>query len=144
MTTLNETICTLLGEEIGDLIYFNLYETDKHGLIDSKLNHDNEQLSDKMRSARIEVDKLLSEGEINSAERLMKETWWELRLGGYRIRKLNQAYFAFRGRYGNSPASISNIGNQVNMLRENSDKVKSFVNTVSEINDYNEFLDVID
>ena len=144
MTTLNETICTLLGEEIGDVIYFNLYETDEHGLIDSKLNHPNEQLLDKMRLTRIEVDKLLSEGEINSAEQLMKKTWWELRLGGYRIRKLNQAYFAFRGRYGNSPASISNIGNQVNVLRENSDKVKSFVNTVSEINDYNEFLDVID
>jgi hypothetical protein len=144
MTTLNETICTLLGEEIGDVIYFNLYETDEHGLIDSKLNHPNEQLLDKMRSTRIEVDKLLSEGEIDSAEQLMKETWWELRLGGYRIRKLNQAYFAFRGRYGNSPASISNIGDQVNMLRENSAKIKSFVNTVSEISDYNEFLDIID
>ena len=144
MTTLNETICTLLGEEIGDVIYFNLYETDEHGLIDSKLNHPNEQLLDKMRLTRIEVDKLLSEGEIDSAEQLMKETWWELRLGGYRIRKLNQAYFAFRGRYGNSPASISNIGNQVNMLRENSAKIKSFVNTVSEISDYNEFLDIID
>ena len=144
MTTLNETICTLLGEEIGDVIYFNLYETDEHGLIDSKLNHPNEQLLDKMRLTRIEVDKLLSEGEIDSAEQLMKETWWELRLGGYRIRKLNQAYFAFRGRYGNSPASISNIGNQVNMLRENSAKIKSFVNIVSEINDYNEFLDIID
>ena len=144
MTTLNETICTLLGEEIGDVIYFNLYETDEHGLIDSKLNHPNEQLLDKMRLTRIEVDKLLSEGEIDSAEQLMKETWWELRLGGYRIRKLNQAYFAFRGRYGNSPASISNIGNQVNMLRENSAKIKSFVNTVSEISDYNEFLNIID
>ena len=144
MTTLNETICTLLGEEIGDVIYFNLYETDEHGLIDSKLNHPNEQLLDKMRLTRIEVDKLLSEGEIDSAEQLMKETWWELRLGGYRIRKLNQAYFAFRGRYGNSPASISNIGDQVNMLRENSAKIKSFVNTVSEISDYNEFLDIID
>ena len=144
MTTLNETICTLLGEEIGDVIYFNLYETDEHGLIDSKLNHPNEQLLDKMRLTRIEVDKLLSEGEIDSAEQLMKETWWELRLGGYRIRKLNQAYFAFRGRYGNSPASISNIGNQVNMLRENSAKIKSFVNTVSEISDYNEFMDIID
>ena len=144
MTTLNETICTLLGEEIGDVIYFNLYETDEHGLIDSKLNHPNEQLLDKMRLTRIEVDKLLSEGEIDSAEQLMKETWWELRLGGYRIRKLNQAYFAFRGRYGNSPASISNIGNQVNMLRENSAKIKSFVKTVSDISDYNEFMDIID
>ena len=143
MTTLNETVCTLLGEEIGDLIYFDLYKTDEHGLIDSKLNYDNEQLFNIMRSTRIEVDDLLSKGEIDSAEKLMKETWWKLRLGGYRIRKLNQAYFAFRGRYGNSPASISNIGDQVNMLRTNSIELKSFVNMVSEISDYNEFVETL-
>ena len=143
MTTLNETVCTLLGEEIGDQIYFDLYQTDEHGLIDSKLNYDNEQLFTIMRSTRIEVDDLLSKGEIDSAEKLMKETWWKLRLGGYRIRKLNQAYFAFRGRYGNSPASISNIGDQVNMLRSNSIELKSFVSTVSEISDYNEFVETL-
>ena len=143
MTTLNETICTLLGEEIGDLIYFDLYQKDKHGLIDSKLNYDNENLFNKMRSTRKEVDNLLSQGEIDSAERLMKETWWELRLGGYRIRKLNQAYFAFRGRYGNSPASISNIGNQVNILRDNSSDLKSFINMVSGISDYSEFIETL-
>ena len=143
MTTLNETVCTLLGEEIGDLIYFDLYKTDEHGLIDSKLNYDNEQLFNIMRSTRIEVDDLLSKGETDSAEQLMKETWWELRLGGYRIRKLNQAYFAFRGRYGNSPASISNIGDQVNMLRSNSVELKSFVRMVSEISDYDEFLETL-
>lgn len=142
MTTLNETVCTLLGEEIGDLIYFNFYKNDKHSLIDSKSNHDNEQLLNEMRSTRIEVDELLSEGKIDSAEQLMKETWWVLRLGGYRIRKLNQAYFAFRGRYGNSPASISNIGNEVNMLREDSADIEYFVDLVSEVSDYNEFLDV--
>jgi len=143
MITLNETVCTLLGEEIGDQIYFDLYQTDEHGLIDSKLNYDNEQLFTIMRSTRIEVDDLLSKGEIDSAEKLMKETWWKLRLGGYRIRKLNQAYFAFRGRYGNSPASISNIGDQVNMLRSNSIELKSFVSTVSEISDYNEFVETL-
>ena len=85
----------------------------------------------------------MSQGEIDSAERLMKETWWELRLGGYRIRKLNQAYFAFRGRYGNSPASISNIGNQVNILRDNSSDLKSFINMVSGISDYSEFIETL-
>ena len=29
--------------------------------------------------SRIEVDDLLSKGETDSAEQLMKETWWELR-----------------------------------------------------------------
>ena len=140
MSTINETVCTLLGEEIGDLIYFKLYENDKHTLIDSTSIHSDDQLINKMRSTRIKVDQLLSENKINSAEQLMKETWWELRLGGYRIRKLNQAYFAFRGRYGNSPASISNIGNQVNILREYSANISYFINLVSEINDYDEFL----
>ena len=143
MTTLNETVCTLLGEEIGDLIYFELYKKDEHGLIDSKSNYNNEALFNVMRSTRKEVDNLLSQGEIGPAEQVMKETWWELRLGGYRIRKLNQAYFAFRGRYGNSPASISDIGSQVNLLRNNSDGLKPFISKVSKISNYDEFLETL-
>ena len=96
-----------------------------------------------MRSTRKEVDNLLSQGEIGPAEQVMKETWWELRLGGYRIRKLNQAYFAFRGRYGNSPASISDIGSQVNLLRNNSDGLKPFISKVSKISNYDEFLETL-
>ncbi|OGO24020.1 MAG: hypothetical protein A2144_05680 [Chloroflexi bacterium RBG_16_50_9] len=50
---------------------------------------------------------------------------------GYRIRKLNQAYFAFHGTYADSPASISPIGVELRKLRSQSASLKDFMDTVS-------------
>ena len=70
----------------------------------------------------------------------MKMRGRRLRLGGYRLRKLNQAYFAFRGRYAEGPASVSPIGSQVRALREAHPDVTSFVKTVEGVSSYQEFL----
>ena len=69
-----------------------------------------------MRDTRTEAERLLSEGSIEEAEEYMRKRQWDLRLRGYYIRKLNQAYFAFRGRYADSPASISPAGDQMEEL----------------------------
>ena len=56
-----------------------------------------------MRKTRITVDRLLAEGRIEAAEAYMerrRRVFWE---HGYRIRKLNQAYFAFYGAYADVP-----------------------------------------
>jgi len=50
---------------------------------------------------------------------------------GYYIRKLNQAYFAFHGTYGDSPASISPIGAELKQLREQSASLKAFLDTAA-------------
>ena len=97
-----------------------------------------------MRETRRQVDALLADGQVEEAEEYMKERWWRLRLGGYRLRKLNQAYFAFRGRYAEGPASVSPIGPQVRALREAHADTASFVKTVEGVSSYQEFLDLLD
>ena len=52
---------------------------------------------------------------------------------GYYIRKLNQAYFAFHGAYADSPTSINPIGVEMRQLRERSDSLKDFLETVAEM-----------
>ena len=47
----------------------------------------------------------------------MKDRWWLMRLGGYGVRKLNQAYFAMHGIYGESVTSVSPIGDEVAEFR---------------------------
>ena len=74
----------------------------------------------------------------------MKQQWWKLRLHGYRIRKLNQAFFAFRGRYAEGPASISPIGEQVRQARAKYANVESFLDDVSGVSRYSEFLELLE
>ncbi len=63
---------------------------------------------------------------------------------GYRIRKINQAYFAFHGSYATSPSSVSPIGDQMRELRRRSDSVEDFLQTVAQFGTYKEFLDHLD
>ena len=50
---------------------------------------------------------------------------------GVYIRKLNQAYFAFHGSYGDSPASVSPIHGQLEALRSQSPSLGSFLRRVA-------------
>ena len=60
-----------------------------------------------MRETRQHTEKLLEEGRIAEAESYMEERRLELLERGYRIRKINQAFFAFYGSYATSAASVS-------------------------------------
>ena len=90
------------------------------------------------------VEQLLAQGKIEEAEQYMKERQWYLRLGGYGIRKLNQAYFAFRGSYAEGAASISPIGAEVKELRSLLPDVRSFIQTISGMSSYQEFRGILD
>ncbi len=70
-----------------------------------------------MRQLRLDVDRLLGEGEVAEAEALMEEKRQYLAEHGYFIRKINQAYFAFHGLYGTAPASSSPIGPKLEELQ---------------------------
>jgi hypothetical protein len=65
-------------------------------------------------------------------------------LRGHRLRKLNQAYFAFHGTYAESPASLSPIGGQLKELRILVPSVGAFVRTVSGVSSYQGFLDLLE
>ena len=46
----------------------------------------------------------------------MNESTLILNDNGIKIRKINQAWFAFNGTYGDSPSSISNFNDELNKL----------------------------
>ena len=59
-----------------------------------------------MKETRENVDIFLQKKELNKADNYMDRRLIELQNNGYKIRKINQAYFAFYGNYGTSPSSI--------------------------------------
>ncbi|MCH8109662.1 MAG: hypothetical protein IIB15_05990 [Chloroflexi bacterium] len=145
MFTLNETVADLVGRELGDTTFAQI----GGDLSVSSSRYLSREKSDptlarEMRETRLRTEELLAQGKVEEAEEYMKKRWWRLRLGGYRIRKLNQAYFAFRGRYAEGPASLSPIGQQVKELRGLFPDVASFVKTVSGVSSYQEFLDILE
>ncbi len=132
IATLNETVASMIGKEIGDMVaesyYPDLKSTDSEQSEKSGFDFDRE-----MREIRRAVDGYLARGEIEQAEAFMEEKRQYLASKGYQIRKLNQAYFAFYGAYADRPASISPIGNELKRLREQSDSLKEFLETVSSV-----------
>ena len=74
----------------------------------------------------------------------MREQQWFLRLRGFNLRKLNQAYLAFRGRYAESPASVSPLGEQLKELLELLPSVGDFIREISHVSSGAEFTVVLE
>ena len=87
----------------------------------------------------MQVDSLLEQGLIKEAEAYMEERRRIFVDNGYHLRKLNQAYFAFHGSYGSSPASVSPIHGQVERVRANASSIGEFVRTMSQFGTYATF-----
>ena len=62
---------------------------------------------------------------------------------GYNIRKLNQAYFAFHGIYGDDPASVSPIYGELEQLRAKSPSLKDFLEITSSMTEYSDLEDAL-
>jgi hypothetical protein len=88
---------------------------------------------EEMHELRLEVDSLLSEGKIAEAEALMEKKREFLAENGFYIRKINQAYFAFHGLYGDTPASSSPIGPKMLALRQLNPSLGDFIQSVADI-----------
>ncbi len=145
MFTLNETVSDLAGRELGDMTFARM--GGDLSVSASRYLSGEDRFPDftrEMRETRRRVGELLDQGEIEEAEQYMKERWWYLRLGGFRLRKLNQAYLAFRSRYAEGASSVSPIGDQVEELRGLLPDIGSFVRTVSKVSSYQEFLDLLE
>ena len=76
------------------------------------------------------MDRLLEAGHVETAEVYMEGRRRYFVAQGYRLRVLNQAYFAFNGSYGTGAASSNPIGPMLEQLREESDSLSHFFGQV--------------
>jgi hypothetical protein len=138
MRTINETVASIVGDEVGDLVIRRFYpelapppvemgeEQPQPEPVESEFNRE-------MRHIRLTVDEMLAQGDVERAEEYMEERRRFLVSRGYYIRKLNQAYFAFYGSYATSPTSVDPIGEALQGLRRESASLKEFVDTVAAV-----------
>lgn len=140
---MNETTASIAGKEIGREIIARYYPDKLPPPPNpisqdeiSKPNDDSPKFDYRaeMHETRLQVDELLANEEVEAAEdymELRRRFMWD---NGYRIRKLNQAYFAFYGAYADQPggpAGEDPVGEAVRRLRANSDTLAGFLNSVS-------------
>ena len=139
LTTLNETVANIAGDEIGDAMYARYPLPEPAASTSAQAAAIAEQpaaaidFTAEMRGLRRDVEALLAEGRVVEAERLMEEKRLFLAENGRYVRKINQAYFAFYGSYADGPASIDPIGPKLASLREREGSVTAFVRAAQEL-----------
>ena len=133
MTTLNETVATLAGQEIGDqaLRAMTGQKVDRSPRPPADRDPEAFDFRKEMRETRLHTEQLLAEGKIEEAEAYMEQRRRFIVDNGYFIRKINQAYFAFHGSYAHNPASISPVREQLEELRRRSGSLEAFLRLVA-------------
>jgi hypothetical protein len=133
LRTLNETAANIGGREIAELVRQRFPLPQSNFAAGGAGEEPRIDFRAEMHELRLEVDKLLGEGKISEAEALMEKKREFLAENGFYIRKINQAYFAFHGLYGDTPASSSPIGPKMLELRRLSPSLGDFIQSVAEI-----------
>jgi len=143
LRTINETVASILGAEVGARVVERFYpefvppETPVAAADEAAEPTPAEpapfDFRSEMAATRIRVDELLAAGRVEEAEAYMEERRRVFVANGYPIRKLNQAYFAFYGAYADTPGAAGDdpIGPAVLALRENSPSLYAFMTTVA-------------
>ena len=144
VTAMNETVANIAGREIGELARKRLDGSappppGTHGhdppvtVGDSNDAPPRFDFQEEMRATRIRVDEMLAAGQVEQAESYMEERRNEFVAHGYRLRRLNQAYFAFHGTYADTGAAgVSVVGQQIEELRTRSPTLADFLRTAAE------------
>jgi hypothetical protein len=154
--TINETVASLIDEEVRDLVLLRYYpeayippspplplpDPDAPPAEPEPLLFD---FRAEMAETRVRVDKLLAAGEIETAEAYMEERRLFFLENGYRIRKLNQAYFAFYGAYAARPGGATGddpIGPMLRDIRAHSPSLRIFMEQVAPIDSFEKLVEV--
>jgi hypothetical protein len=144
LRTMNETVASIFGDEVGKRVIqrfypdFALPPEEPQGELPASKDPDEPAQFDfraEMAFTRNRVDELLDEGKVKEAEAYMEERrqfFWE---NGYRIRKLNQAYFAFYGAYADTPGEHGDdpIGPAILAVRDSSPSLRQFMDRMASI-----------
>jgi hypothetical protein len=155
LRTMNETAATLVGREIGQLVIARYYpermppppppDPGATPLPTPTRDPNAFDFNAEMHETRVKVDALLAAGQIEEAENYMKlrrQFFWD---HGYRLRKLNQAYFAFYGAYNTGPGAAGQdpVGPAVLALRQRSLTLKEFLDTISWMTSFGELQEAV-
>ncbi|GAB4534700.1 MAG: hypothetical protein Kow0063_18030 [Anaerolineae bacterium] len=147
LTTMNETVASIVGGEVADLVIARYYpelapppesEAARRPAEEGDATH--EDFNQAMRRIRLHVDELLAGGRVEEAEAYMEAERQKLVAQGYDLRRLNQAYFAFHGSYATSPASVDPIGPWLRQLRAQSGSLKDFLDQVARMRSLDDLL----
>jgi hypothetical protein len=133
---MNETLAGMIAREIGGKAYERYY-LDAGGRVASP-GQAAFDFGREMRETRLNTDRLLAAGRVGEAERYMEERRIDFNRQGYRIRKLNQAYFAFHGIYGQDPGAASPVYQDMLELRKASPGLSGFIAKVAAMTSYRE------
>jgi hypothetical protein len=141
LRTMNETTCTIFGNEMGKLTLARFYPErvppppppQPPALPQAPAEPPAFDFNAAMRETRVQVDALLAQGHIEEAETYMEQRRQVFLAHGYQIRKINQAYFAFYGAYADQPGAGGQdpVGPAVTALRERSPSLKAFIDRMS-------------
>ena len=146
--TINETSASLIGEWAGQEIVQRYYAPwlQREKRLPNPLHTEHSapatapepprfDFRAEMHHTRVIADQLLAEGQISAAEWYMEVRRRYFVANGYRLRKLNQAYFAFHGAYAASPgggaAGKDPIGPAVRRLWASSASPHDFIRTIA-------------
>jgi hypothetical protein len=131
---INETTADLVGREVGGQLSVSLGLANPPSSVQPGPGRARPAFDFNafMRETRGHTEELLSAGQVDDAEAYMRARRDELQQHGYNIRKLNQAYFAMYGSYGDGfAASPSNpIPGLLHSLRDHSTSVGEFMQRV--------------
>jgi hypothetical protein len=129
---INETAADMVGQEVGSGLARSLGVSNPPGDGATQPAFDFRAF---MRETRLQTEHLLAAGSVDAAEAYMRQRRDELQQHGYVIRKLNQAYFALYGSYGDGfAASPANpIPGLLHKLRDQSASLGDFVVRLREI-----------
>jgi hypothetical protein len=147
LRTINETVASIFGDEIGARVIERFYpeympapeqdteEGSESAEVDEPPAFD---FNGEMAETRNTVDELLAQGNVQEAEDYMEQRRQFMWDNGYRIRKLNQAYFAFYGAYADTPGEQGDdpIGPALLSIRQSSDTLADFMRRVSSITSF--------
>jgi hypothetical protein len=129
---INETTAEMVGQEVGEALarQFGLVQAPRSGTSpQTAASPPAFDFRAFMRETRVRTEQLLRDGQIGAAESFLRTRRDDLEQHGYRIRKLNQAYFALYGSYGEGfAASPANpIPGLLRKLREQSGSLAEFI-----------------
>jgi hypothetical protein len=147
LRTLNETAAELVGDEVGALVMRRFYpdHAPPAPAFDNFLDRTRPpappaegagfDFRAEMRQTRVRADELLAAGQIEAAEAYLEQRrqfFWD---NGHRLRRLNQAYFAFYGAYNAEPGGGASgadpIGPAARLLRRRSASAAEFLRTIA-------------